>query len=41
MQQARYRERHFGVDGEQVRVAFNLNAGANAKIDRTRALQWL
>jgi hypothetical protein len=38
--QARYRERHLGVDGEQVRVAFNLNAGANT-MDRPRASQWL
>jgi hypothetical protein len=26
-QQARYRERHLGVDGEKVRVGLNLNAG--------------
>ena len=26
--QARYRERHLGVDGEKVRVGLNLNAGS-------------
>jgi hypothetical protein len=32
--QARYRERHLGVDGEKVRVGLNLNAGTRAKVDR-------
>ena len=32
--QARYRERHLGVDGEKVRVGLNLNAGTRAKMDR-------
>jgi hypothetical protein len=29
--QARYRERHLGVDGEKVRVGLNHNAGDGAK----------
>jgi hypothetical protein len=29
--QARYRERHFGVDGEKVRVGLILNATTKAK----------
>jgi hypothetical protein len=29
--QARYRERHLGVDGEKVRVGLNLNAGTRRK----------
>jgi hypothetical protein len=29
-----HRERHLGVDGEQVRVALNLNAGTKVKIGR-------
>jgi hypothetical protein len=32
--QARYRERHLGVDGEKVRVGFNLDAGTRAKMGR-------
>ena len=32
--QARYRERHLGVDGEKVRVGLNLNAGTRAKMRR-------
>jgi len=32
--QARYRERHLGVDGEKVRVGLNLNAGTRAKMGR-------
>ena len=32
--QARYRERHLGVDGEKVRVGLNLNAGTRAKRGR-------
>jgi hypothetical protein len=30
--QARYRERHLGIDGEKVRVGLNLNAGTRAKL---------
>jgi hypothetical protein len=32
--QARYRERHLGVDGEKVRVGLNLNASTRAKMGR-------
>jgi putative hydrolase of the HAD superfamily len=32
--QARYRERHLGVDGEKVRVGLNLNAATRAKMGR-------
>jgi hypothetical protein len=32
--QARYRERHLGVDGEKVRVGLILNATTRAKIER-------
>jgi adenylylsulfate kinase-like enzyme len=32
--QARYRERHLGVDGEKVRVGLNLNAGTREKMGR-------
>jgi len=32
--QARYRERHLGVDGEKVRVGLNLNAATRAKTGR-------
>jgi hypothetical protein len=32
--QARYRERHLGVDGEKVRVGLNLNARTRAKTGR-------
>jgi hypothetical protein len=32
--QARYRERHLGVDGEKVRVGLNLNATTRAKMGR-------
>jgi hypothetical protein len=32
--QARYRERHLGVDGEKARVGLNLNAGTRAKMGR-------
>jgi predicted DNA-binding ribbon-helix-helix protein len=32
--QARYRERHLGVDGEKVRVGLILNATTRAKMDR-------
>jgi hypothetical protein len=39
--QARYRERHLGVDGEKVRVGFNLNAGTRAKIIRLARHAWL
>jgi hypothetical protein len=33
-EQARYRERHLGVDGEKVRVGLNLNAATRAKMER-------
>jgi hypothetical protein len=32
--QARYRERHLGVDGEKVRVGLILNATTRAKMER-------
>jgi hypothetical protein len=32
--QARYRERHLGVGGKNVRVGLNLNAGTRAKMGR-------
>ena len=32
--QARYRERHLGVDDAKVRVGLNLNAGTRAKMGR-------
>jgi hypothetical protein len=32
--QARYRERHLGVDGEKVRVGLNRNASTRAKMGR-------
>jgi hypothetical protein len=32
--QARYRERHLGVDGEKARVGLILNATTRAKMDR-------
>jgi hypothetical protein len=32
--QARYRERHLGVDGETVRAGLSLNAGTRSKMDR-------
>jgi hypothetical protein len=32
--QARYRERHLGVDGEKVRVGLKLNRGTWAKMGR-------
>jgi hypothetical protein len=32
--QARYRERHLGVDGEKVRVGLKLNGGTWAKMGR-------
>jgi hypothetical protein len=32
--QARYRERHLGVDGEKVRVGLTLNASTRAKMGR-------
>jgi hypothetical protein len=32
--QARYRERHLGVDGEKARVGLNLNGGTRAKMGR-------
>jgi hypothetical protein len=32
--QARYRERHLGVDGEKVRVGLNLNTDTRAKMGR-------
>jgi hypothetical protein len=32
--QARYRERHLGVDGEKVRVGLNLDAGTRAQLER-------
>jgi hypothetical protein len=32
--QARYRERHLGVDGEKVRLGLNLNAATRAKMVR-------
>jgi hypothetical protein len=38
--QARYRERHLGVN-ERVSVGFNLNAGARTKMDRPCTQQWL
>jgi hypothetical protein len=35
--QARYGERHLGVDGEKVRVGLNLNASTRAKMGRLAA----
>jgi hypothetical protein len=32
--QARYRERHLGIDGEKVRVGLILNATTRAKMER-------
>jgi hypothetical protein len=32
--QARYRERHLGIDGEKMRVGLNLNVGTGTKIFR-------
>jgi hypothetical protein len=39
--QACYRECHLGVEGEKVHVAFNLIAGASAKMNRPRTPHWL
>src|SRR5215475_14308535 len=35
--QARYRERHLGVNGEKVRVGLNLNAATRAKMATPRS----
>jgi hypothetical protein len=39
VKQARYRERHLGVDSEKVRVGLNLSAGPVAKWAALRATE--